>query len=209
MTSTAESVVLQSSGRILVAGNVQNTSSSAVRSAVVRYLGDHIVLTAGQSAVTTGASLAADSRLAGSVIASQTLNFSFGSGTSAAHGQVQEWVTKETTGGTLDFYFRIVDTSGSAASISSLLASNFSGFTTYVDYRPDSTGTIAPVSASRSSDSKSITFTFVAAPAGNGLVAPSQSSFALFVKTSATHFNTLGNVLLNNVATLAGYEPIP
>ena len=63
------------------------------------------------------------------------------------------------------------------------------------------------VTASRSSDQKSVTFNFLAAPLGNGVVSPGKTSFFLYVKTNATHYNALGKVILNNTASLGGYEP--
>jgi uncharacterized delta-60 repeat protein len=203
--SKASAVTVQSSGRIVVSGEADGGTLMAV----ARVLGDHTVITAGQSQVTTGASLAADSRLAGPVVASSTLNFSFGSGAAAVHGQIVESIVKETTAGTLDFYYQIVTAAGSMGAIDSLLDSSFAGFTTYVDYRPDSSGTIAPVTAARSSDSKSVTFTFLAGPSGNGLVAAGQTSRTLLVKTNATKFDKLGSIVLNNLSTLGnGYEPV-
>jgi uncharacterized delta-60 repeat protein len=205
--ASADAVAFESSGRFVVAGQVETIATGGTAVGVVRYLGNHVELTSGQSSVTTGASVAADPRLAGAIVANQTLNFSFGSGSSAVHGQVIERVIKETTGGTLDFTYQIVNASGSLGSIASLIASNFAGFTTYVDYRPDSLGTLAPVTASRSADQKSVTFNFLPAPSGNGVVGPNKETFQLLVKTNATHFNSLGKVLLNNTASLAAYEP--
>ena len=201
-------MTLQSSGRIVVVGNVPAGFKQPAEALITRFLGTHVILTAGTSAVTTGTTNVADPRLLGQIIASQTLNFTFGSGLSAVTGQLQEWVEKETVSGTLDFYFRIVAGSGSAGGIASLLASNFYGFTTYVDYRPDSSGTIAPVTAGRSTDHQSIVFNFLPGPSGGGLVTAGKSSYALFIKTDATHFNTLGKVVLNNTIDLGGYEPI-
>lgn len=205
--AVAGAVTVQSSGRIVVAGQVENLESSSYSIGVVRYLGDHVQLAAGQSAITTGTSASADIRLAATFDGSETVDFSFGSGSSAVKGSIYEFVAKENVSGTLDFYYEITTNAGSLGSITSLLVSGFAGFTTYVDYRPDGVGTVDPFSASRSSDGKSITFDFANAPNGNGVVSAGETSQGLFVKTNATSYTTLGKVVLNNVATLSGFEP--
>lgn len=199
-------ICIQSSGRIVIGGITEDYFS--ILSEIIRFLGDHTQLAAGQTAYTTGVSLAADPRLKGTVIASETIAFSTGVGSDKLSGQLQEWVEKETASGTLDFYYRLVMAPGSAQSVSDLVMSNFAGFTAYVDYRPDSIGSIAPATATRSLDQKSITFTFLPnASGGDGAMAAGQSSYALFIKTNATRFSDLGKVLLNNAVSLDGYEP--
>ncbi len=200
--STGNAVALQSSGRILVAGS----KGSSV--AVVRLLGDHTLLGAGATEVTTSVTPASEPSLAGTTLVSQTIGFSVGGGSTAVDVKVLESVVVETVSHTLDFYYKIGVASGSTGAITSLLASNFKGFTTYVDYRADLLGPlVAPVTASRSSDSKSITFNFIATPIGNGVVGAGMDSYDLLIKTNAVHFNTLGTIVLNGFATLSGYEP--
>jgi uncharacterized delta-60 repeat protein len=200
--STGTAVALQSSGRILVAGK----KGSSV--AVVRLLGDHTLLGAGATEVMTGVTPASDPSLAGMILTSQTVGFSVGGGSSTVDVKVFEWVFEETASHTLDFYYRIGVLGGSSGAITSLLASNFKGFTTYVDYRTDLLGPlVAPVTASRSSDSKSITFNFIATPTGNGVVGAGMGTYELLIKTNALHFNSLGKIVLNGGTMLGGYEP--
>ncbi len=85
--------------------------------------------------------------------------------------------------------------------------SNFAGFTTYVDYRSDTTGTIALVTAGRSSDSKSITFNFVATPTGNGVVAAGEESYVLIIKTNALHYKNENGDQLDGAQTVGAFGP--
>ncbi len=106
-------VALESSGRILVAGSKGNSL------AVVRLLGDHTVLSAGQSMVTTGTTLAEVPGLNGIIVADEEPIFSFGTGAAQVSGGVTEFVVEEAGTHTLDFCYQVSTDGGSFGSITS------------------------------------------------------------------------------------------
>src|SRR5688572_2405181 len=116
----------------------------------------------------TGVSLAEDPDLVGSIIADLTVPFSDGL---VLMGTIRTFVVRETTTGTLDFYYEMNPVTDE------FIINGFGQFTTDVDWRTD-LGTGAR-GAGRSIDGDELTFSM---PAGG----------PTFVKTDATSFALRG-----------------
>lgn len=144
----------------------------------------------------------------GTLLASLSAPFS----TIDTSGTVLSAVFREASG-TLDFYYQINNSQNSTGGISRETDSIFSGFITSVGYRTDGStisgfvnGTVAPVSADRSSSGSVVGFSF--APPDSAKIMPGTSSNVLIISTNATQF-TSGSVSVidGGATTVSSFAP--
>lgn len=129
------------------------------------------------------------------VVSDRTVPFTIKSGNKKATGTVQEQVCKERRTGTLDFYYRITNDSGSQGVISSVKVSDFAGFTTAAAYRTDGLGDLPALSATRGPAAHAITINAAPIPA-------KLSSKFIFLMTDAKSSNDTGKLIVR--AAFAG-----
>ena len=121
------------------------------------------------------------SDLAGTVLSDRLVPFTItgGSGSSAA-GTIQERVVQETRTKTLDFYYRITNSSASSGNVVRLKVTNFGGFSVAPGFRTDGLGTTSAQDASRNIGGDAITIDLKP-------IAPGQSSrFVLLMTNGVT-----------------------
>ncbi|MHB8455990.1 MAG: VPLPA-CTERM sorting domain-containing protein [Acidiferrobacterales bacterium] len=159
------------------------------------------VILPGGSIALSGTTESADLQLAGVVLQDVRVPFliNLGDG-NAISGQVQDRVVRESSSGTLDFYYRIFNYSYSTGSIGLVGRDNYSGLTTNVDWRIDGLGTVAPTRASRSSSGSNVMFDFL-----THQIAPSEQSRFFFISTNATNYNYNGTGTLIGLDTNGGF----
>ena len=163
-----------------------------------------------------GTTVAAEPQLAGTVLQDVDQSFSFVDSTGhTLSGVVQNRVVRSSVDGTLDFYWRIKDTSGTSASgapgaISAFRVGGFGNFDLNANWRIDGLGTVHPDQAHRFANPGFVNFLFN----GNGLV-PTDDSVFFFLDTKATSYakmgsydftGTGGNGISSSYATFA---PVP
>ena len=177
----------------------------------------HAVLLAANSTVALpGTTVAAEPQLAGTVLEDVDQPFSFVDSTGhTLSGVVQNRVVRSSVDGTLDFYWRIKDTSGTSASgdpgaITSFRVGGFGDIELNANWRIDGLGTVNPDEAHRFADPSFVNFLF----GGNGLT-PTDDSVFFFLDTKATAYakigiydftGTGGNGISSSYATFA---PVP
>jgi hypothetical protein len=141
-----------------------------------------------------GTTVAVRPELAGPIIEDVDQPFSFTDTTGhLLSGVVQNRVVRSSVDGTLDFYWRIKETSGQSASgdpgaISSFRVGGFGNFALDADWRIDGLGAIHPTQAHRFSDPSFINFLFN----DPALVPPNDSVF-FFLDTQATAYAKVGS----------------
>ncbi len=159
------------------------------------------VVLPGGSVALSGTTEAADPQLAGVVLQDVLLPFSINLGDgNMISGQVQDRVVRESSSGTLDFYYRIFNNSNSTGSIGLAGRDNYSGFTTNVDWRIDGLGTVAPTMASRSTSGSNVMFDFLTQQ-----IAPSEQSRFFFISTNATNYDARGQGSLVGLDANGGF----
>jgi len=150
---------------------------------------------AGESVVLPfGTSYAIRPELGGVILEDRTLHFSL---PNMVSGWIEETVMRESSSGTLDFYYKIHSDVTSVYSISQVDFVNYVGFSTDVDWRNDLLASIRPYSAAKSSDGHLVSFTW-------GHIYPDrlplldihggETTFFFFIKTDATNYNSNGSV---------------
>lgn len=134
----------------------------------------------------SGTTVADHPFLAGTVIKDDLVPFSDAAGTTT--GQVQTRVVRE-NGGTLDFYFRVLNSSASRESVSVLFARDYTGFDPIsVDFRTDGLGSKGPDTVRRTgpgTGERTVEFQFTQ---DSNILIPGDGSFFFFVHTDATNF---------------------
>jgi hypothetical protein len=147
-------------------------------------------LPVGTTITLTGTTDAARPELTSTDVINQTLPFSFTNTATGGlvSGTLFDDVSRENVSGTLDFYYQVTMNARSS-STGAIRTSGFTDYSTDVDFRTDSTGTIDPDSAQRFSgaESGSLNFIFNNTPITGG----SESQF-VFIKTTATTYNDNG-----------------
>ena len=134
------------------------------------------------------------SSFSGTFVTSTSMTFS----NPFENGTVNEDVYR--SGGTLDFYYQVVNNASSPDSLSRITVSVFSGYTTAVDYLLN--GGDAPTTATRQAVGDSVGFYFT--------VSPGTSSDWLEVATNATAYDMKGAVsLIDTQSTYMSGEPEP
>jgi hypothetical protein len=117
-------------------------------------------------------------------------------------------------GGTLDFYYQLINNASSATALSTLAAFDFAGFTTNDATMADVTslgttiftdGTFFPTLAANNTQ---VTDFLFAIPAPSNDVAPGSESVVMVISTNATQY-TAGNaaVIDGGTETVASFEP--
>lgn len=144
---------------------------------------------------------------AGTLFASLVTPFSFATTAGTTSGTLTSAVFQESTG-TLDFYYQVANSAGSATALSRESDTSFVGFTTFTGYRTDAVvafvvGTVAPVSADRNAAGGLMGFNFFPAK-----ILPGLTSDILVISTDATLF-AAGNaaVIDGGTQTVAAFEP--
>jgi hypothetical protein len=155
------------------------------------------ILAPGDDIALSGTSLALRPELAGNSQASQDLDFSFINPSTGAtvSGDLYNEVLEESSG-TLDFFYVLTINPGSGRA-NEIRTSGFTGFSTDVDYRTDSIGTVGPSSAERFTGADSGDVDFLFSP---GLSAGTETHY-IFIKTDATSFTDTG---LTDIGANAG-----
>lgn len=185
---------------LLLTGTLAVTSAHAV------------LLTPDGAVLTNGTTDAARPELGGTIIADELRPFVGQDffGNTIFTGTVQTRVVRSDVDSTLIFYYRVLNDATSSTSITSISARNFAGYTTDVDYRTDSLGSIGSTLATRDASGSNVNFQFIPSPIGNGEISPGNSSYFFFIKTDATEYG-IGTVSLLNggVANVQGFAPVP
>lgn len=169
-----------------------------------------VPLAPGSATVTAGTTVALRPELAGTIIVDELKPFTGVDALGNVYftGTLQVRIVRETAAGTLDFYYRIFNDSGSLDAIERLSVTDFTGFSTDVDWRIDGLGTENPVNASRSSSGSTVSFfNFTDSTLALGVTPGSESRF-MFVKTNATDYTAGSAVLLDGGrAAVTAYAP--
>lgn len=126
-----------------------------------------------------------------------------------------------TTGGTLDFYYQVDNTSTAqgghpADPLNEASFDSYTGFTTSVAYDSGNGGTLAPINsgggnvASRAAGGDTVNF-FFTLPPGDGQLAPGETSYFLEIDTNATTWNGFGeaSVIDGGTAFAVAIQPAP
>jgi hypothetical protein len=122
--------------------------------------------------------------LAGTVISDRMVPFTLGA---VGSGQIHEQVVQETASQTLDFYYRVMNSSGSLENVTLLTIQNFGRATVAVAYRPDSVGTLPALQASRDVTGSNLLIYLEPIP-------PGVSSHSILLMTDATASNDQGSM---------------
>ena len=150
-----------------------------------------VPLAPGSAVATPGTTSAARPVLAGTVLQDvvQTFTITDPNGRKIK-GTIQDRVVRETSTGTLDFYYRIMNDSSSRGPIVIVSKSSFAppSLTTDVDWRIDGLGDVGPTQAKRSGDGSRIDFNH----ASTASIHPGKQSRFVFVKTDATEYREGG-----------------
>lgn len=177
---------------------------------------DAVLLAPNSTVALPGTTVAVEPQLAGTVLEDVDQSFSFVDTTGhTLSGVVQNRVVRSSVDGTLDFYWRIKDTSGTSASgdpgaITSFRLGGFGDFELNANWRIDGLGTVNPDQAHRFADPSFVNFLF----GGTGLT-PTNDSVFFFLDTKATAYakigsydftGTGGNGISSSYATFA---PVP
>lgn len=168
-----------------------------------------IVILPGGDTPLSGTSVGSRPELAGSEILSTSSAFT---GKDAGNnvlfsGTLELKIIRETVAGTLDFYYRLSNDSGSADAIHRFTNIDFGGYSTDVDFRTDLAGGTVPAAyADRSANGSIVGFDFTLG--GGGLLTPGSTSKWFFIKTDATNYHAGSTAVINGgVATVASYAP--
>ena len=160
----------------------------------------------GESAMLGGTTLADRPELAGTAIVDELIPFTGmdAFGTEYFSGTIQARIVREDSSGTLDFYYRLFNDINSEDGITRLSATDFTGWSTDVDFRIDSLGFTNPDRASRQLSGATVSFDF------SDSVLPGDESRFFFIKTNATSY-TAGSVILidGGAAVIRAYAPVP
>ena len=167
-----------------------------------------------------GTTVAAEPQLAGTVLVDELIPFSFSAGTGLGNitGQVQQRIVQSSVDGTLDFYWRVMNDANSAAAIGSFRLGNFISPEYNANWRIDGLGDKAPDEADRFSGSfdsfVNFDFNVFSTNPADGLL-PGQSSYFMFLDTTATNYARTASFDLTNMeqdpisGQFAAYSPTP
>lgn len=135
-----------------------------------------------------GTTAAAEPQLSGVIIVDEVLPFSFFSvlDTGDILGTVQQRIVRSDLDGTLDFYWRVSNDSGSAGPIGSFRIGQFVSPEYNANYRTDGVGDVGPQQAHRFDGPFESYVNFFDFPR-DGLQ-PGQSTLFMFLDTTATHY---------------------
>ena len=150
----------------------------------------------------------------GTLLADMTALFSFTTTAGTTSGTVESAVYQE-SGGTLDFYYQVVNSASSATAIARETNTSFSGFMTDTGFRMDGSqltgttfvdGTVAPNFADRNATRAVNGFLFELTDSSK--IQPGQTSNVLVIATDSTQFEP-GNasVIDGGSQTVAAFQP--
>ena len=164
-----------------------------------------VVLVENSSVDLFGTTSAVRPELAGTVIKDDLTDFTGvdALGNILYTGSLQVRIVREDVSGTLDFYYRIRPNDASSLdAIMRTTHTDFTGWTTDVDFRTDSLGSVGPTSATRNVSGSTVGFNF------DGWLQPGDESYFYFIKTTATNY-TLGSTVLidGGIASVQSYAP--
>ncbi len=149
----------------------------------------------------------------GTLLAWMSSPFTYPTSAGANTGFVNSAVYSD--GGTLDFYYQVINNPSSSNSLVGESDANFMDFAVQVGFRIDgsslmvpvfSDGTVPPVIVDSSSDGSVIGFDF--APPTSAEIAPGATSDVFVISTDATNFNKgTASVFDGGTASVAAFEP--
>ena len=155
------------------------------------------------------------SAAAGTLLATLNSPFTFTTTAGTTSGNILSAVFRN--GGTLDFYYQVINNGNSATSLSRESNTSFLGFAPQVAFRLDGgslgagftngTAGIIPLTADLDASGTTVGFSFVPTPLGSR-IPPGTTSAVLVISTMATMFAS-GNaeVLDGGSATVAAFQP--
>lgn len=152
-----------------------------------------VIVNPGDTVLISGTTVAARPELAGPILADVLIPYSFTDTVTGGliSGTLQNRVVQEASG-TLDFYYAVIQDSDSGGPVGAVRTSGFGSGLTDCDYRLDGAGTVAPVQVNRFSGTfvGDLNFSF---SANGGLpVQAGESSYFIFIKTTATSYDQNG-----------------
>ena len=150
---------------------------------------------------------------AGTLLANESVPYSFSTTSGTTSGTIVAAVYRE-SGGTLDFYYQVQNSAGSATGIRANSDTSFTGYTVATGYRVDGAslgngfvnGSVPPMTADNNAAGSVVGFNFT--PPETNKVFPGLSSTVLVISTNATNF-TQGNasVIDGGTQTVVAYQP--
>lgn len=194
---------------------VRNALLGAILATFVTTVGA-VALPAASTVGLPGTTVAAHPELAGLVLEDVDQPFSFIDSTGhTLSGVVQNRVVRSSVDGTLDFYWRIKDTSGSSASgdpgaITAFRVAGFGNLALDADWRIDGLGTVHPNQAHRFPNPSFINFLF-----NEPALVPTNDSVFFFLDTQATNYAKVGIYDFTGTggngisASFATFAPVP
>lgn len=140
----------------------------------------------------TGTTVAARPELAGTILEDKITEFTISGAGETLSGTIQNRVVRSVDG-TLDFYWRIVPTSGNG-DLLAFRVGGFEGFTLDADWRIDGLGDVAPDTARYFGDgSGSVNFLFSNNEVGLSPTGGYEESMFFFLDTNATSYSESGS----------------
>ena len=148
----------------------------------------------------------------GTLLASLVAPYSFATTAGTTSGTLTSAVYRNSSG-TLDFYYQVMNSSGSATDIAREIDTSFAGVTTWTGYRTDAVGpfvagTVAPVTADRNVAGSVVGFNFN--PPESAEILHGTTSDILVISTNSLLF-TAGNasVIDGGTSTVASFAAVP
>lgn len=151
---------------------------------------------------------------AGSLLASLVSPYSFLTTAGTTSGTLTAAVFRNSSG-TLDFYYQVANSAGSATAIARETDTNFAGFTTWTGYRIDGAslagalfqnGSVAPITSDRNLAGTVNGFSFQ--PPDSAKILPGLVSNVLVISTNATEY-AIGNAAIidGGTQTVDAFQP--
>jgi hypothetical protein len=125
----------------------------------------------------------------GTVISDRLLPFEITAGGKTTSGTIEERVVQEVGTKTLDFYYRVTNSSGSSGAVTGLTIQNFGRFVVAGGYRTDGLGTAQAQSASRNISGSTIQINLQP-------IAPGSSSYFILLMTNASTSSDTGTITI-------------
>jgi hypothetical protein len=149
----------------------------------------------------------------GTLLATQTDPFSITTADGVMSGTLESAVYEE-SGGTLDFYYQVNNTSPDGDTIEHVNGSDFAGYTTYTGYNTAggfdgfSASSFIPDTANETSAGTIVEFNYDTGLFGVDAVPPGSSSAVLVISTNATAYKLGSSSAIDSgTATVTAYEP--
>jgi hypothetical protein len=172
-----------------------------------------VIVAPGTTVALPGTTSAADPGLAGDVLEDESFAFSLPATPGSQNlitGTVQQRVVREAASNTLDFYWRITELAG--GTLGYLRVGRLVSEVYDADFRLDGLGDVGPGSLTRftagmggSTDDYAANFNFVSDAFADTL-SPGQSSYFMFLRTSATEYDRSGLIDIASTGTFTASE---